>query len=122
MKFTADTAQAKTQLKELSNSLNTLTSGTYTPGKNFVLTDKIKQATIAATDLKVALDSAMDIDTGNLDLKKFNESLKKGGTSLSDYAKHLNNLIASASNIYTLSSCFKITAEIYLAISVLFPI
>ena len=112
MKFTADTAQAKTQLKELSNSLNTLTSGTYTPGKNFVLTDKIKQATIAATDLKVALDSAMDIDTGNLDLKKFNESLKKGGTSLSDYAKHLNNLGPEGQKAFSLLSKSIVQAEI----------
>ena len=112
MKFTADTTQAKNQMQELSNILKDLTSGTFTVKKNFVLTEDIKKATLAATDLRIALESAMDVNTGNLDLKQFNNSLKKSGTSLSDYAKHLSNLGPEGQKAFSLLSKSIVQAEV----------
>jgi len=84
MRFTADTSNAKAQLQDLQSQLDKLTKiSTSTSG--FGLTDSIKQATVAATQLKEQLTAATNVNTGTLDLSKFSESLRKSGMSLSQY-------------------------------------
>ena len=112
MKFTADTSQAKSQLQELQTSLNKITSGTYSPKKDIFPPDKIREAADAATSLRAALETAINVDTGKLDLKQFNTALKQSGSSLSDYAKHLNSLGPEGQKAFSLLSKSILQAEV----------
>lgn len=89
--FTADTTQAKQQLQQLQQDLSklSLTMGT---GQKLGFTKEIQEATTAAAQLQVQLKNATNVNTGKLDLGKFNESLSKSGMSLAKYQKQLNNL------------------------------
>lgn len=91
--FTADTSQAKAQLQDLQRQLQSLTSGAM--GKASLsggMTKEIQQAVSAATQLKVQLENATNVNTGKLDLGKFSESLDKSGMKLSDYRMQLEKL------------------------------
>lgn len=89
--FTADTDQAKRQLNSLQNDLKNLinTSGSNQP---FGLTKELAQATSEAAKLKAQLTMATDVNTGKLDLVKFNHSLKQGGGSLEKVRMELSKL------------------------------
>lgn len=89
--FSADTSQAKAQIQNLQNSLNNLLKSTNV-GSSLGLNAEINSAITNVAKLKAQLDSATNVKTGQLDLGKFNESLKKSGTTLSQYAKSLQNL------------------------------
>lgn len=87
--FTADTSQAKTQIQGLVNELNKLSSvGAQSIGTE-KLTSEIVEAKMAAKDLGVMLEQSFNVDTGKLDLNKFNSSLKKSGMSLTDYGNKI---------------------------------
>ena len=90
--FSADTSQAKRQLQELQTQLKNLVTSVNTNKSNFVLTDNIKEATVAATQLQVQLESAVNVNTGRLDLGKFSQSLKKSGMSIEQYKNSLHQL------------------------------
>jgi hypothetical protein len=76
--FTADTGKAKAQLKDLQSQLNNLINAS---GPNGMAT-QITEATKAAAELKVHLQNATNVKTGNLDFSKLNESIKQSGKSL----------------------------------------
>ena len=87
--FQADTSQARTQIQGLINDLNKIGSvGNTNLGKDF-LTSEILEAKMAAKELGVTLNDAFDVETGKLDLNKFNTSLKQSGMSLTEYGNKL---------------------------------
>lgn len=87
--FSANTSQVRVELNALKKSLNDLVSGTALKAPDFKLTKDIQEATRAAAQLKVQLDNATNPKTGNLDLTRFNESMKKSGLSLEQYQNQL---------------------------------
>lgn len=78
--FKADTTQAKQQLQQLQTQLNNLTTSSIS--QQLPITSKLQEAQNAAINLKIALQQSMNVDTGKFDLTKFNNSLKRAGTSL----------------------------------------
>lgn len=90
--FTANASQAKAELNALKKSLNELVSGTALKTPDFQFTKEIQDATKAAAQLKVQLDNAINVKTGNLDLTKFSEQMNKSGMSLEKYQNQLYQL------------------------------
>lgn len=86
--FTADTAKAKAQLRDLQSQLDGLINGS---GTNRIA-GQINEATKAAAELKIHLQNATNIKTGNLDFTKLNESIKQSGKSLVQYGEQLNSM------------------------------
>lgn len=85
MKFQADTTQAKAKMQELQNQLSQVMKVTATDLPGSKISNDLNQASIAAAQLKVHLQSAFNQDTGKLDLSKFNQSLKQSGMTLQQY-------------------------------------
>ena len=79
LSFTADTTQAKKNILDLQNSLNSITSIGNTKLK---LTDDMQIAVNSAKQLQMHLANALNTRTGNFDLNKLNASLKASNTSL----------------------------------------
>ena len=92
--FTADTSQARKQLQDLQNQLTNLMNSTMKANatSGLGITKDISNATSAAARLKVQLEQATNVNTGKLDLTKFNDSLKKSGMSLEKYREELSKL------------------------------
>ena len=89
--FTADTSKAKAQLQDLQRSLDSLMKGS-TNSANLPLTKELLEAQNAAASLKVALDSAINTQTGKLDITKFSGAMKTAGLDATTLRKHLENL------------------------------
>lgn len=89
--FTADTSQAKAQIQSLQQTLMNLTTATSLPGATKITSDLVS-AKNAAGQLKIALQQATNVQTGNLDLTKFNAQLQKGSKDLNYYAQQLAKL------------------------------
>ena len=87
--FTANVEQAKQQLQSLQTQLNNITMG-----KNIgtEITQDLQGAIKAATELQVHLKNATNVNTGNLDFAKFNQSIKSSGMSLEQYGAKLRSL------------------------------
>ena len=91
LQFTADTAAARRAMDDLQTKLQNLTMATA--AKSSLGLDKdLQAANKAATDLLVTLEKSTNINTGKLDLGRFNDSLKKSGKSLDEYYQHLLKL------------------------------
>ena len=90
LQFTADTAQAKSQLQSLQQQLTSLINAPMNFGEK--LTPSIQEATAAAAELKVHLQSATNVNTGTLDFGKLNHSIKQSGMTLSEYGAKLQSL------------------------------
>ncbi len=90
--FTADTGTARSQLQELQNSLTRLVNTSTKQSTGLGLTKELNDATTAAAELKVHLDQAVNVNTGNLDFSKLSESLKRSGKTLSEYGEQLQKL------------------------------
>lgn len=90
LQFTADTNQAKQQLQSLQQTLTSLINKPVGIGDK--ITSEIQQATNAAAELKVHLESATNVNTGALDFGKLTNALKKSGLTLSDYGAKLQRL------------------------------
>lgn len=83
--FKADTKELKSDIKSLIRELNEISKNKI----NLSLDDDLRNAARAATELESHLKSAMNQNTGKLDLSKFRMSLEKGGKSLTEYRKQL---------------------------------
>lgn len=91
--FTADTAKAKQQLQSLQTQLTSLNQLKFTSdGGGFGITKEVQSALTAVNQLQAQLNSAINVDTGKLDLGKFSQSLKSSGMSLASYRKQLEQL------------------------------
>ena len=89
--FQADTSSAKAQLAELQKLLTAIAK---MPGRGGSLFDDtaLKNASKAALELQQHLQSAMNVNTGQLDLSRFSTSLKAAGKDLNSYATTLQNV------------------------------
>lgn len=83
--FTADTTAAKRNLDDLKKRLSDLAS----IGVNKGISEDLKRASVAAKDLQMHLGKAMDVNTGNLNLKQFHASLEQSKQSLSGITNDL---------------------------------
>ena len=88
LNFTANTTEAKARIKELNTQLNNLNASLTRP--DLPITKEVNEAITATSKLKVALQQSMNVDTGKFDLSKFNQTLKKSGTSLSQLHSQLS--------------------------------
>lgn len=91
--FTANTSEAIAQIKNLQKELNNISMGKFganSPIKS--LTPEIQTAMKAASQLQAALEGAVNVQTGKLDLGKFSQSLHANQMKLSDYARQLSAL------------------------------
>ena len=89
LKFSSDTKQIKQDLASLKTQLNNLT-------QNVDITKNLTQGTRTAIQnvntLKVALENATNVDTGQLDFSKFNQSLKSAGLNISTLRRSMQTL------------------------------
>ena len=91
--FTADTDRAKRQLQDLQNQLSKIISQPMQLQINDAnMTQKLREASLAAADLKVHLEKATNVDTGTLDFSKLSQSIKQSGTSLNEYANKIKEI------------------------------
>lgn len=116
MRFTADTGQAKQQLRDLQSSLDTLMNQIATKNIKFfdvnATKKEIDEASVAVQELKIALDQATNVNTGRLDLSKFSKSLSQSGYTLQDFATHLENLGPTGDKAFVALAQSVINAEV----------
>lgn len=89
--FTADTSKAKASLQDLQSQLNKLTSASALDFSG-QWTKEMQEASVAAMELKTHLQNATNVQTGNLDFTKLNQSIKKSNTSIAEYGRQLLQL------------------------------
>ena len=82
--FTADTSQLKKSLNETISVLDNL----GIKGQSSLITS-LKEGSEYALQLSANLKKATNINTGKLDLTKFNKELSKSGISINEYAQKL---------------------------------
>lgn len=87
--FTADTQQAKMQLQSLQTQLNQITTGTKIGSG---IEKDIQGAIRAASELSIHLKKATNVNTGNLDFAKLNQSIKQSGMTLQQYGAQLQKI------------------------------
>ena len=86
--FTANTSQARQEIQKLQTLLSEVANmPAAVSGNQF--TTQIKQASLAAMELKTHLANATNVQTGTLDFSKLNSSIQASGISLSQYASKL---------------------------------
>lgn len=88
LQFSADTSQARKQIQGLQNEFNKLATSTNLQSTDF----GIGEASKAAAELAANLQTAVNTDTGRLDLTRFQKNLQQSGRDLKDYGKILNSL------------------------------
>ena len=87
--FTANTEQAKQQLQALQTQLNQITMNTKIGSG---ITEDLQGAVKAATELQIHLKNATNVNTGNLDFAKLNQSIKQSGMTLEQYGMQLRSI------------------------------
>ena len=90
LQFNANVQNAKAQLRELQNQLSALINNNAT--STLGITPQIQEATRSAMDLKIALNNATNVNTGKLNLNKFQSELNRSGKSIQQYAQQLKML------------------------------
>lgn len=90
--FTATTSQAEAALSRLSTNLRNISSQTNLDTGGLRLQEQLNTASVAAIKLRENLQNAINVDTGRLDLSKFNHEMKKSGMSLKQYRDALVSL------------------------------
>lgn len=89
--FTANTDQAKAQLKDLQQQLSSVISSATLKPEGLGIDKELMKSVQTAGQLKSILKESTT-STGSLDLGLLNQNLKKSGKSLQDYANDLNAL------------------------------
>lgn len=87
--FSADTSQAKQQISQLQQQLSNVTAKA---GLGEAVVPDIQQAIVKANELKIALNKAVNQDTGKLNLRKFAAELAQSKTSIKQYGLELAKL------------------------------
>lgn len=90
--FTATTSQAEAALSRLNTNLRNISSQTNLDTGGLRLQEQLNTASVAAIKLRENLQNAINVDTGRLDLSKFNHEMKKSGMSLKQYRDALVSL------------------------------
>ena len=95
LSFTADASKARKEISDLQRTLSTLGKSTGAMTGDNTMT-QFNQKTIEANQnvakLQAALQTATNVDTGKLNLSKFNQNLKDSGLSLSKVKDSLISL------------------------------
>lgn len=90
--FTATTSQAEAALSRLNTNLRNISSQTNLDTGGLRLSEQLNTASVAAIKLRENLQNAINVDTGRLDLSKFNHEMEKSGMSLKQYRDALVSL------------------------------
>lgn len=90
--FTATTSQAEAALSRLNTNLRNISSQTNLDTGGLRLPEQLNTASVAAIKLRENLQNAINVDTGRLDLSKFNHEMEKSGMSLKQYRDALMSL------------------------------
>lgn len=90
--FTATTSQAEAALSRLNTNLRNISSQTNLDTGGLRLPEQLNTASVAAIKLRENLQNAINVDTGRLDLSKFNREMEKSGMSLKQYRDALVSL------------------------------
>ena len=90
--FTADTSKARKQIQDLQQSITDLMKATDSNNAPLKLGDELKEASLAASQLKQMLTSATSVDTGKLDLGKFSMQLRQSNMTLETLGKSLSKM------------------------------
>lgn len=90
--FTATTSQAESALSRLNGLLRNIGSQTNLDTGGFRLPEQLNNASTAAITLRQNLANAINVDTGKLDLSKFNKEMAKSGMSLEQYRVALGSI------------------------------
>lgn len=90
--FTATTSQAEAALSRLNTNLRNISSQTNLDMGGLRLQEQLNTASVAAIKLRENLQNAINVDTGRLDLSKFNHEMEKSGMSLKQYRDALVSL------------------------------
>lgn len=98
--FTADTSQAKAQLESLKNSLTNIGNLSNLNRAGKIIEEDLYEASKAAYQLKIALESATDFKTGKLNLTTFSRELKQNSISLTDTRVALSKLGAEGNKAF----------------------
>lgn len=83
-----DNTQAKAQMQDLLTIMNKIS----TMSLDSLDTSSLKEGVQTARQLESVLRKAFNVNTGNLDLSKFSNSLRQAGLSVTDLSTKLNNL------------------------------
>lgn len=114
LSFTADTNAAKREIQSLQTALNSLAkTGSMNAGQSVVanLNADLREGMQAAAELQAQLESAVNVNTGKLDLNKFNNSLKASGKTLNSYAASLQKLGPAGVQAFTQMTTAIVHAE-----------
>ena len=90
--FNANADNAKKAMKSLMQELNALSNSALKNASTGTLNKDLLNASHTAIQLRQNLETAFNVKTGNLDLVKFNQSMKSAGMSLEQYRTQLMNL------------------------------
>jgi hypothetical protein len=90
--FTATTSQVEAALSRLNTNLRNISSQTNLDTGGLRLPEQLNTASVAAIKLRENLQNAINVDTGRLDLSKFNHEMEKSGMSLKQYRDALVSL------------------------------
>lgn len=91
LEFNADTKKAEQQIQKLQHTLDSAISSSV-QSKDLGLTPRLEEARKSAMQLKIALNNAMNVDTGKLNLRKFSKELSSTGLSVQQLANHMKRL------------------------------
>ena len=75
MKFNADSSQAKRELQSLQDALHKLIMSSNNLNIGSHMADEIREAVHATAELSAHLQKATNVNTGNLDFSKLNQSI-----------------------------------------------
>lgn len=110
LQFRADTDSAKKQLQSLQNTLTQVINASM-QRKDLGITPQIEQARISAMQLKSALNSATNVDTGKLNLRKFTDELRSSGLNVQKLAKDLRALGPDGQKAFSEMTSAMVSAE-----------
>ena len=112
MSVDADTSKARSQLAQLQKQLDSVINSTVSKTGKMSLTTEIQGALNSATQLKVMLEKAVNVNTGNLDLSKFSKQLKANNIQLESYAKNLTELGPEGERAFAMLAKSIVSAEV----------
>ena len=107
LQFRADTKAAQKSVSQLQQQLNTAIMGTAS--KPLGATKQLQEAQKHATQLKVAINNAFNVDTGKLNLTKFQNELKRSGLTVQQLGNSLKLL--GPSGVQAFSSMTKLVSQ-----------
>lgn len=108
----ANVEQAKQQIASLQQSLSEIGKLSTTSNIGAATTQQLIEAQNAAAQLKIQLQDAFNVNTGKLDLSKFNQLLKLSGMTLSDYKTKLTTIGPMGQQAFAQLTQSIVTAEI----------